>query len=94
MKDKELFPGKQRRFFTIRMEPYRAELFIALAEEAGKKHSDLFREIIYKHLEENIDELTYRQAKESDELEWQQVINNRIEGKALAKLIRENKKIE
>ena len=92
MRNKELFPGKQRRFFTIRMEPYRAELFVALAEKIGKKHSDLFREIIYKHLEENIDELTYRQAKEEDELEWQQVINNRIEGKALAKLIREKKK--
>ena len=92
MKDKELFPGKQRRFFTIRMEPYRAELFISFAKEIGKKHSDLFREIIYTYLEENVDETKYNQAKESDELEWQQVINNRIEGKALARLIRENKK--
>jgi len=78
----------QRKYLQILLEPSRGELFFKMAEADGGKASALARDIIYAFLEVNADKKAYKQAKESDENAWKQSVQNRLEGRALSKLLK------
>ena len=44
--------------------------------------------MIYKYLEENMPKEVYNEASEKDEAEWQQTVQNRLEGRALSKILK------
>ena len=78
----------QRKYLQILLEPSRGELFFKMAEANGEKASALARDILYAFLEVNADKKAYKQAKESDENTWKQSVQNRLEGRALSKLLK------
>ena len=78
----------QRKYLQILLEPSRGELFFKMAEESGEKASALARDVLYSFLEVNADKKAYKQAKESDEEAWKQSVQNRLEGRALSKLLK------
>ncbi len=88
MKDKTNYPGKSRKHINILLEPHRGELLASYVEKVQKKRSDVLRDIIYDFLKEEVGLEVYSEAEKKDQLEWDQVVRNRSDGRALAKLIR------
>ena len=43
--------------------------------------------MIYKHLEKVLPSDIYKEAARKDEEDWQQTVQNRLEGRALSKII-------
>lgn len=82
-----------RVYIQVLLEPHRGELFIKEAEAQNKKPSALIRQIIYNYLAENIDEEQYCKALTLDKQKWQEAVNSRLEGRALARRIAATKKI-
>ena len=83
----------QRKYLQVLLEPHRGELFFKLAESKGEKASALARDVIYEYLEKaakkaDMPSLQYKEAKESDEEAWRQSVQNRLEGRALSKLLK------
>ena len=78
----------QRKYLQLLLTPNRGQLFIDHAKSLDIKPSALARDIIYEYLSETIDESSYSQAKDSDENIWQQSVQNRLEGRALSKLLK------
>ena len=74
--------------FNFNMNPNRGKLVKQLAEEKGMKISDVIREAIYEHLRKNLSRELYSSALLNDQLYWKQVVENRLEGRASAKLLR------
>ena len=77
-----------RKYLQILLAPHRGELFFELAEEMEEKASALARDIIYEFLEVNADKNKYKESKDSDETAWKQSVQNRLEGRALSKLLK------
>ena len=88
MKDKTNYPGKSRKHINILLEPHRGELLSEYVKKVDKKRSDVLREIIYSFLCEEYGPEIYSQAVAKDQSEWEQVIQNRTDGRALSKMIR------
>ena len=78
----------QRKYLQLLLTPNRGQLFIDHAKKLDIKPAALARDIIYEYLSENIDESSYSEAKDSDENIWQQSVQNRLEGRALSKLLK------
>ena len=78
----------QRKYLQILLEPGRGELFFRLAENNGEKASALARDVLYAFLEKTADKKDYKQAKDLDESTWKQSVQNRLEGRALSKLLK------
>ena len=78
-----------RKHLQILLAPNRGELFIKhISEELGVKPSAWIREMIYQYLENKIPKEIYNEAARKDEEEWQQTVQNRLEGRALSKILR------
>tara|TARA_B100000902_G_C27089989_1_gene803332 strand:- start:130 stop:447 length:318 start_codon:yes stop_codon:yes gene_type:complete len=88
MQDRGDYPGKKRKHINILLEPHRGELLASYVEKVQKKRSDVLRDIIYSFLETEVGSEAYSEAEKKDQLEWDQVVRNRSDGRALAKLIR------
>ena len=88
MQDKGDYPGKKRKHINILLEPHRGELLADYVEKVQKKRSDVLREIIYAFLKTEVGIEIYSEAERKDQLEWDQIVRNRSDGRALAKLIR------
>ena len=78
----------QRKYLQILLAPNRGELFFEIAEQSGEKASALARDIIYEFLKVNADKIKYKEAKNLDENAWKQSVQNRLEGRALSKLLK------
>ena len=77
-----------RKHLQILLAPYRGKLFIEHAESLEIKPTALIRHLIYEYLRKNIDKEAYTEALHKDEEEWKQSVQNRLEGRALSKLLR------
>ena len=88
MKDKTNYPGKSRKHINILLEPHRGELLSEYVKKVDKKRSDVLRDIIYKFLRNEFGSEIYSEAVAKDQSEWEQVIQNRTDGRALSKMIR------
>tara|TARA_R100001082_G_C4280836_1_gene123840 strand:+ start:18 stop:290 length:273 start_codon:yes stop_codon:yes gene_type:complete len=78
----------QRKYLQILLETHRGELFFEMAEETGAKASALARDILYEFIEEHTEKKKYKEAKDLDENAWKKSVQNRLEGRALSKLIK------
>ena len=88
MKDKTNYPGKSRKHINILLEPHRGELLTEYVQKVDKKRSDVLRDIIYEFLRNEYGPEIYSEAVAKDQSEWEQVIQNRTDGRALSKMIR------
>ena len=78
-----------RKYLQVLLSPHRGALFVEhIEKEMDVKPSAWIREMIYTYLSKNIDKTVYAEAKELDEKEWKQAVQNRLEGRALSKLIK------
>ena len=77
-----------RKHLQILLSPNRGELFIKhIKEERDEKPTAWIREMIYTYLKKNIPKEIYNEAEQKDNDEWQQTVQNRLEGRALSKII-------
>ena len=76
-----------RKHLQILLGRYRGELFSSLMKQKKIKPSAWIREMIYKHLEKVLPSDIYKEAARKDEEDWQQTVQNRLEGRALSKII-------
>lgn len=76
----------QRKYLQLLLAPNRGKLLVDLAEEMEMKPSALARDIIYRYLMEIMGD-AYTKACEEDKELWQQSVQNRLEGRALSKLL-------
>ena len=88
MKDKVNYPGKSRKHINILLEPHRGELLSEYVRKVDKKRSDVLRHIIYEFLKNEYGSEIYSEDVAKDQSEWEQVIQNRTDGRALSKMIR------
>ena len=79
--------GTRKHLQTL-LQQHRGKLFIEVMNEAGIKPSDWLREQAYLFLEQHVSDVLYSEAKEKDEAEWQQAIQNRLEGRAISKILK------
>ena len=86
MSDKKKGHGT-RKHLQILLSEHRGKLFIQLMKEQGIKPTNWLRDAVYKFLEENAPKELYLEAKSKDDAEWQKVVQNRLEGRALSKLL-------
>ena len=78
-----------RKHLQILLAPNRGKLFIEHAENTlGVKPTALIRDLIYEYLRQNVDKEAYNNACASDKEDWDQSVQNRLEGRALSKLLR------
>ena len=77
-----------RKHLQILLAPNRGELFVKHLEEQNIRPTAFIRELIYNYLSSNVDKQEYKEAKEKDDNEWKQSVQNRLEGRALSKLVR------
>jgi hypothetical protein len=78
-----------RKHLQILLSPNRGELFIKhMKEELDEKPTAWIREMIYTYLKKNIPKEIYNEAEQKDNDEWQQTVQNRLEGRALSKLLK------
>ncbi|WP_152559098.1 hypothetical protein [Prochlorococcus marinus] len=72
----------------ILLQQHRGELFVSTMKSKGVKPSDWLREQAYYFLEENLPEELYAEAKKKDEAQWREVVQNRLTGRAISKIVR------
>ena len=77
-----------RKHLQILLAPNRGKLFIEHAESLNVKPTALIRHLIYEYLRKSTDKDAYAEAQKKDEEDWQQSVQNRLEGRALSKLLR------
>ena len=85
-------PGKNprgnKKYYHVLIDINRGELFDKYIREQLKvKPTSWIRDIVYKFLQDNIDEKEYNEALKKDEENWKKVIQNRLQGRALSRLL-------
>ena len=81
-----------RKHFQILLSEHRGNLFIQMMKEKGVKPTNWLREKVYAFLEKEAPQELYLEAKQKDDSEWQKVIQNRLEGRALSKILKSIRK--
>lgn len=71
----------RRKYLQILLEPHRAEILQALADEKGMRLTGLAREMIYDGIRKASSILEYREAEAKDAAVWRESVRNRIEGR-------------
>ena len=77
-----------RKHLQVLVAPNRAKLFIEHSTNVlKKKPSAVLRDILYEYLQNTIPEKDYLEAENLDNKEWNKSIQNRLEGRAIAKIV-------
>ena len=77
-----------KKHLQILLSPHRGELFINhIKEDVGTKPTAWIREMIYNYLKKTLPKDVYNEAEKKDEADWQQTVQNRLEGRGLSKLL-------
>lgn len=72
-------------YLQILLDPNRAKLMTALADESGIRPSAWVRDAVYKTIEDQVDQDIYQQAVELDKAAWQESVRRRVEGRMRTK---------
>jgi CRISPR/Cas system CSM-associated protein Csm5 (group 7 of RAMP superfamily) len=81
-------PRGNKKYYHVLIDINRGELFDKyIREELNVKPTSWIRDIVYKFLQDNIDEKEYNEALKKDEENWKKVIQNRLQGRALSRLL-------
>ena len=82
-----------KKYYHVLIDINRGELFDKYIREQLKlKPTSWIRDIVYKFLQENIEEEVYNKALQKDQENWNQVIQNRLQGRALSRILKTMKK--
>ena len=85
-------PRGNKKYYHVLIDINRGELFDKYIREKLKtKPTSWIRDVVYKFLQDSIDEKEYNKALKKDQENWNQVIQNRLQGRALSRLINSNK---
>ena len=86
-----LQPRKDGKYILqVLLPPSRGKLYVNYVEaELGQQPSAHLKELVFKFLEEHFPEDEYTEIKEQDDANWKDIVQRRIEGKVLAKKIKE-----
>ena len=78
-----------KRYYHVLIDINRGKLFDNYIKENLKtKPTFWIRDVVYKFLKENVDEKVYNEALKKDQENWNQVIQNRLQGRALSKMLK------
>ena len=78
-----------KKYYHVLIDINRGKLFDKYIRENLKtKPTSWIRDIIYNFLQENIDKEVYNEALKKDQENWNQVIQNRLQGRALSKMLK------
>ena len=81
-------PRGNKKYYHVLIDINRGELFDKyIREQLRVKPTSWIRDIVYKFLQDNIDEKEYNEALKKDKENWNQVIQNRLQGRALSRLL-------
>ena len=81
-------PRGNKKYYHVLIDINRGELFDKYIREQLKvKPTSWIRDVVYKFLQDNIDEKEYNEALKKDKENWNQVIQNRLQGRALSRLL-------
>ena len=81
-------PRGNKKYYHVLIDINRGELFDKYIREQLKvKPTSWIRDVVYKFLQDNINEKEYNEALKKDKENWNQVIQNRLQGRALSRLL-------
>ena len=81
-------PHGNKKYYHVLIDINRGELFDKyIREQLRLKPTSWIRDIVYKFLQDNIDKEEYNKALKKDEENWNQAIQNRLQGRALSKIL-------
>ena len=81
-------PHGNKKYYHVLIDINRGELFDEYIRTKLKiKPTSWIREIVYKFLQDKIDKEVYDEALKKDQENWNRAIQNRLQGRALAKIL-------
>ena len=89
-------PRGNKKYYHVLIDVNRGELFDKyIRTELKIKPTSWIRDAVYKFLQDNIDKKVYDEALKQDQENWNRAIQNRLQGRALSRLLNsiKNKKV-
>jgi|TARA_R100001443_G_scaffold117298_1_gene141175 hypothetical protein len=81
-------PHGNKKYYHVLIDINRGELFDKyIREELKIKPTSWIRDVVYKFLQDKIDKEEYNQALKKDEENWNKAIQNRLQGRALSRIL-------
>ncbi len=78
-----------RKYLQILLSPHRGQLFVDhIVKDLKKKPTAWIRDMIYDYLKKTIPPEIYNEAEQKDTAEWEKTVQNRLEGRALSKILK------
>lgn len=68
-------------YMQILLDPHRAALLMAMAEQKSVRPTALVREMVYKVLKQELPSSAYNEAVAKDEAAWRESVRKRVEGR-------------
>lgn len=68
-------------YMQILLDPHRAALLMAMAEQKSLRPTALVREMVYRCLERDLPSSTYKEAVAKDDAAWKESVRKRVEGR-------------
>ena len=89
-------PHGNKKYYHVLIDINRGELFDDYIRTKLKiKPTSWIREVVYKFLQDKIDKEVYDEALRKDQENWNRAIQNRLQGRALSRILNSiNKKNE
>ena len=81
-------PHGNKKYYHVLIDINRGELFDDFIRTKLKtKPTSWIREVVYDFLQDNIDKKVYDEALKRDQENWNRAIQNRLQGRALSRLL-------
>ena len=81
-------PRGNKKYYHVLIDVNRGELFDEYIRTKLKiKPTSWIRDAVYKFLQDNIDKKVYDEALKQDQENWNRAIQNRLQGRALSRLL-------
>lgn len=78
----------------VLLPPNRGKLYVdQVQQELDQRPSFHLKELVFNYLENNIETKDYQSAKESDDLNWKEIVARRAEGHKKAREAKEHSKM-
>lgn len=72
-------------YMQILLDPHRAALLVAMAEQRNVRPTALVRDMVYKVLKQELPSSAYNEAVAKDEAAWRESVRKRVEGRMKSK---------
>ena len=86
-------PHGNKKYYHVLIDINRGELFDEYIRTKLKiKPTSWIRDVVYKFLQDKIDKEVYDEALKKDQENWNRAIQNRLQGRALSRILNSIKK--